>query len=782
MWSLHKAFNDIRRRRVRSILTIIGIFIGVAGIVAIVASARNLEEAQRYNYANSSQDDMHWWVWNNTVNTEYAINQLPNIAEVQRRANYFTKFRLDNSNSWNDVTFYGFEDYSDMRVNRVDFVEGRPPRNGEVAFEFSTKDLLPALKLGDTVIYRAPPNNQEYRFVVSGFVKSPAYPSASLLNYATAYASAPDVRKMLGIPGDNEILLKLNDLALRDETKRQVEDVFRKRNLQFGGYVARDPQNFLGKQEIEVLVQLLLVFSCVGLVISGFLVANTLSAIVTEQIGEIGTLKALGAGRFQVLRVYLFGALIYGAIGTTLGIIGGFVGGKVLLGFLGSALNFDVDQFLFRPEALALGVAVGMGVTLAGALIPAWGGTTISIREALDSHGISSTYGQGRVDRLLAKIRGLPPLVALSLRNLARRKTRNLITFGVIALSSAAFLAAQSTTSSVDWTIEHLYDIYGADGWIQFSSNINQSFSERLKTMPGVVNAEAWMRGRATVKATPTDIYGVPVDTTIYKKQVIEGRWFEEGENNTVAVTSNLAHNRNIRVGDTIEVEFNNKRENLLVVGLLDDNSKFLGSTAVGKIFMPLSVAQRLKNKPLVADFFAVVTSGHDPDAVNATFSTIEKRYRDLSPSSLPAYSDRDSALQITNILRLLLYAMTAIIAIIGAIGVINTLTLNILERRREIGVLRSLGGSNERLVQIFLTEGLFLGLLGFVVGLILGYPLAQLLCGFIGQAAFPVDFVFQLQMVISTFIFALLLTTAASLGPALGAARIKIGQTLRYG
>src|SRR5689334_7100338 len=120
MWSLQKAFNDIRRRRIRSLLTIIGIFIGVSGIVAIVATARNLEEAQRYNYDNSSQDDMRWWVWNNSSNAEYAITQLPNITTVQRRSNYFTKFRL--ASTWYDVTFYGFEDYNDVRVDRMDFV------------------------------------------------------------------------------------------------------------------------------------------------------------------------------------------------------------------------------------------------------------------------------------------------------------------------------------------------------------------------------------------------------------------------------------------------------------------------------------------------------------------------------------------------------------------------------------------------------------------------------------------------------------------------------------
>ncbi len=780
LWSLQKAYNDIRRRKIRSLLTITGIFIGVAGIVAIVATARNLEQAQRFNYDNASQDDMRWWAWNNTETTEYALAQLPNVASVQRRASYTTDFRVGPD--WHEATFYGYADYSQVRVNKMEFVEGRAPGKGEVAFEASTRDLVPDLKLGDEIIYRSGPNNTEARLTISGFARSPSYPSAAILNFSVAYASESDVRQMLGIGGDNEIALKVYDLAVRDETRRQVEDVFRKRNLQFGGYVARDPNNYLGKQELDTLVLLLLAFSGVGLVISGFLVANTLSAIVTEQIGEIGTLKAIGAGRGQVLQVYFWAALIYGLVGSGLGCLGGFGLGKLLLTYLGGTVNFEVSGFFFQPEALLLGLAVGLGVTLVSALLPAWAGTRLSVRQALASYGISSTYGGGFLDRLLARLGRLPPLVALSLRNLARRKTRNLITFGVVALSCAAFLAAQSASASVDHTITALYDIYGADGWITFNSRLNSGFGERLKTVEGVAIAEPWSRGRGTVKASRADLWGVPYDTRLYQKPVVEGRWFGPDDNNVALATVALAQTKNIRVGDTVEVEVGKVRQELLIIGLLDDNSKYLGSTSAGKLFAPQVTVERILRHQGQADFFAIGLTGHDKAFVDRTTAAIERRFKEYGVSSLAAYSDKASAQQITGILQLMLYAMVAIIALIGVIGVINTLTLNVLERRREIGILRSLGGSNLRLVQVFLTEGLFLGMLGFIFGLGLGYPLANLLVGFIGQATFPLNFVFEPSMVALTFLFALALSASASLGPALAAARIRISNTIRYG
>jgi putative ABC transport system permease protein len=780
-WSLHKAFSDIWRRKIRSGLTVFGIFIGVAGIVAIVATATNMTEAQRFNVDNSSQEDMRWWVWNNPPSLTSVLQQIPNVAAVERRGNYSAKFRA--ADQWNDINFFAFEDYSNLTVNKIDFVEGQPPRSGEVAFDVSTRALFPTLKIGDEIIYRYGQFNQERKLIISGFVQSPAYPSATFLQSAVAYTSVADMQRMLGTAGLNGVLLRLDDLSRRDETKRNVEDTFRKRNLQFASYVARDPDNFLGKNELNILVSLLLVFSLVGLVISGFLVANTLSAIVAEQVGEIGTLKAIGASSRQVLQVYLLAALIYGIAGTILGVIGGFVGGKLLLDFLGSLLNFNVQSFFFQWNALILGVVVGIGATLLAALIPTWIGVSIPVRKALDSYGINNSFGQSWFDRLLTRLRRLPPLIGLSLRNLARRKTRNLVTFGVISLSCAAFLAAQSTNASVNYTAQRFYELYLTDAWVYFGNGQpGNQLASSLLTVEGVKFAEPWARSRGVVKASNTDVFGLPPDTQIYRKQLVEGRWFSAGENGVAVISNVLAEAKNYKLDDVLVVEIARQPQRFTIIGIVDDSSRYLTSTALGKVFLPLDEAERVMQHQGQPDFFTIVTDQRDQTFVDNTLRRVEERFKLLRPSTVPAYSDRASLEQITSALQLLLYAMVVIIAFIGAIGVVNTLTLNVLERRREIGVLRSLGGGNWRLVQLFVTEGVFLGLFGFLLGVVLGYPLARLIVNVIAQSTFPLDFVFDWQIVAYTFVFSVLLSALSSLGPALGAARVKISTTLRYG
>jgi putative ABC transport system permease protein len=124
---------------------------------------------------------------------------------------------------------------------------------------------------------------------------------------------------------------------------------------------------------------------------------------------------------------------------------------------------------------------------------------------------------------------------------------------------------------------------------------------------------------------------------------------------------------------------------------------------------------------------------------------------------------------------------MSLLIGAMGALGVLNTLTLNVLERRREIGVLRSIGAGDANIAQIFLTEGLALGLGGWVVGLLIGYPLGMAFVSLMGSTLFKMDYIFSPGMVGVSFIFAMVLAIAASIAPAIGAARMRVGEALRY-
>lgn len=778
-----KAYRDLTQRRIRSLLTIGAIAIGVAGVVAIVSTAQNLARAQAQAYQNASQADITFGVWDAPPKTARALEELSNVSAAELRNTYFTKCKWNGE--YRDVNFWGINNFADQTINQIRLLDPAP-KPGEFLAEASVREAF-HVQIGDTIACRTRDGSQ-MTLTLAGFATSPNYPSAAILDWASVYANAGDVQKMLGIGGANQALLRVNDLSKARDTAREAERLLDRRGVEHGAPTVRDPENYLGKRELDALFVLLTVFSGVGLVTSGFLVANTLAAMTAEQVSEIGVVKAIGGTRIQVLTIYLIAAMLYGILGTLVGIVIGAIGSWQLLSYIGAVLNLDI-RFTISPEGVALGIVVGIGVTFIGGLIPSLAGTAIRVKDALEAYGITSTYGQGRVDQLVKKIIALPPLAAMSLRNLARRKVRSFITLLVIAVAVAASLAAQSTSASVNAGIDGLFETYRADAWVWFDQWVGTNFASNFLAVDGVRASEVWTLGDAWVSATSAPslapvkarLWGVPANTTMYAPNLVSGRWYREDETDAAVVSTDLVQERNLRLGDTIELEVDETRRTFRIVGITVDNSIFLGSTVAGKVFIPETLVERMQNRLGWTIFFALSFDAHDPVTVEKRLGELQTKFRQFQMGTDSAYREVRGAKEQSRILSLTLYAMSLIIGVIGALGVLNTLTLNVLERRREIGVLRAIGAEDANLVQVFLTEGLALGLGGWMVGLLVGYPLGQFLLGLMKSVLFQIDYIFSAPMILTSLLFALALAMLASLVPALGAARLRVGHVLRY-
>jgi putative ABC transport system permease protein len=774
---LRKAYRDITRRKVRLALTVLGVLIGVAGIVTIISTSQNLTRAQAQAFSNSSQADVTLWVGDAPPSLERALEAIPNVAEAELRTTYWTKWKVGEV--WRDIYFIGIADFGGMKVNRITLKEGRYPAWDECLLGVSVKEIVP-VAVRQEITYRAGSDNAEHYLTVSGFAQSPTYLSSVLTNLSIAYAPAVTVGKMVGITGSNQVLVKVSDFSTVAETVEEIERTIAKRGLSYGKPQVRDPRDYPGRRELDALILLMFLFSALGIILSGFLVANTLSAIITEGVREIGIMKALGASRGQVMRLYLLTTLFYGLAGTILGLLIGSGNQWFLTAYIGHLASVEVP-FRPSPQGLFLGTLVGLGVTLLAGLGPAWIGTSITVGEALTGYGITSTYGQGLLDRALHRVRGLPSLAAMALRNLARRKARNVVTLAVIALSTAAYLAAQSTYVSVSQAIEGIFDIYSPDAWIYFNEPVDSHFGAMLLTMPGVRDVEPWSLDDCWVGYAKARLWGLPADTTLYRYQLEAGRWYREGETDAMVISADLAAARDLRLGDVVEVQVGDAARSFRVVGVADDYSIFLGSTVTAKVFLPVDVTDRMLGRLGRASFFALQLDDSTPEGVNRILGRLERKFRRWRPGTVAAHREFKIALEQSKILAIGLGVMVTIVALISAVGVVNTLTLSVLERRREIGVLRAVGANDWRLFQVFLTEGLILGLVGWVLGTVVGYPAGRFFVGRMGRLLFQLKFVFTPRLVLTGLLFAILLVVLASIGPALGAARLPVAETLRY-
>jgi putative ABC transport system permease protein len=132
-------------------------------------------------------------------------------------------------------------------------------------------------------------------------------------------------------------------------------------------------------------------------------------------------------------------------------------------------------------------------------------------------------------------------------------------------------------------------------------------------------------------------------------------------------------------------------------------------------------------------------------------------------------------------ILDALFYSVVAIVAIVGAIGLFNALAMGVLERRREIGILRSMGATGRRVAQVFWTEGVGLGLVSWLIAVAIGIPAAYGFVQLVGAVLLAVPFVFNADSILAMLVFIVAVASVATIGPVWSASRIKIAETLRY-
>lgn len=775
---LAKSIRDIQRRPLRALLTIIGVILGVAGVVAISYAGRSLITAQRDTYANTHQPDITARVAQISPSLADLLEDRDNVAAVDTRAGQRT--RASNGHGWIDTKLLGVDDFDAMRLDAIKLLTGHFPGSGEVAFDASVTSLSP-IEIGDLVALQRAAGTPVTYARVSGFVQAPARLDAGITNSTTAFMPAAEVRHMLGIQENNVLLIRTEQPQRAAETVTDIRESLASRGIASQDYLIRDPSTFAGSRALQTVIVLLGLFSVLGAVLSSFLVANTMAAVMTEESRQIGIIKALGGTRWDAMRTYLTFAGIIGAIGTVIGWVLGLAGGRFLTSYLTSLTSLTLPNFSLSPREFLLALLVGTGVTVGATALPAWIAVQQRAARLLANRGMVADFRRGTTKRLTEHAGRAGTIAAMGLRNLARRPTRAWATLAVVAVAVAAFLGTQAVSRSVSVSVDRVYGLYDAQGWISFATPVDDSFARVLDTHPDVDVAEPWDIVEASIGSIRTQILGVPSDTQIYIPRTTAGSWLGHDNPPMAVLTTNLSRALKARIGEVIRLDAGPRSMLVQVAGVVNDESTYLGGSAIGKVFVGGDDAKRLTGSGNQASLFALKLHSSAPGDVDRSLAYLEHRFQNLHPVTLSIYKDQEGSRQAISILAVMLDSMVLIIGIVGLAGIVNTLLINLSERRREFGVLRALGATSRHMMKLVMTEALGLALMGCAIGALIGYPLARYLVQVTGDQLFRLEFHLGPMTVLSTLIVALVAAAAVSTGPGLLATRIRPIQVLRY-
>jgi ABC-type antimicrobial peptide transport system permease subunit len=553
---------------------------------------------------------------------------------------------------------------------------------------------------------------------------------------------------------------------------------------------------------ISGIFLLLRTLALLAVALSALLILNTITTLVTEQTAIIGAMKAIGATRGAVLRGYLLTVAIYSVLATLPAIALGLYAGNLLASTLAPQIPLELGPFTIAPWVVALSLAVGLGVPALAALFPLWNGTRVTVREALSAYGVEAGQGRGAASRLGQRLTWVSQTTWLGLRGLFRKRWRAALSLTTLGLAAACFVVVQTATASVNETIGAVRAPLAADMTVNFRDPAYFSTVQaQLWALPNVAGVERYGGTNATTRWGTLQVSGYEPDTRLYHYQLTGGRWMAPGETDVVLLSDAALAKTGLHLGDTITLTNNygaTTEVKLTIIGTVRQSIDVLGW--IGAAVLPVDTLYRLKGvsgdnasqassaqiiigarnrsqhavNQLAAQVSAVVNpagaSSDDPGYFSGANGTIDTIHEYVTRRQADAY-----------LLYYLLDALALVVGVVGALGLANALVTSVLERRREIGLLRAMGASGRRVAQVFWVESLSLGALSWLLGAALGLPLAWAFVQTFAWTVMPVDFSLQPVAFALSLVAVLIIATVASVAPAWQASRLRIAEALRY-
>ena len=507
-----KVLRDLWGNKLRTLLVVLSIAVGVFA-VGMIAGARATTVTAldaSWNSTNPASVTLYTDLFDEEL--LYTMRHMPGVREADARRQTTVRFQnaayVDASGKsvqaltspdeakWRNLSLYAYPDYESIRVGRVRPQSGAwPPPERQVLIERASLGWMGA-QVGDTVLVKAWDGRlRELR--IAGTVHDPGQMQASWIGTAIGYVDR-DTMDWLGASRNfdelhviaaaaNPARSELTGLAQALRTK--VEKCGR---TVYYTYIPTPGKHPAG-ETVEPMLMILGVLGFLALILSGLLVVNTMQALLTQQVRQMGIMKAVGARNGQIMGIYCGMVVAFGVLALTVAVPLGALGAQGLTQFMAGLLNFNIEGFAIPPQVLALEVAVGLAVPLLAALYPIITAARITPREAMSDYGLAARRSaRAKASRLRFHLPLARPTL-LSLRNTFRRKGRLALTLATLILGGAIFIGVFSVRDSLLYTLDNMFQYTDYDAFLIFRNahRINQIEAEAL-SVPGVTAAEGW--------------------------------------------------------------------------------------------------------------------------------------------------------------------------------------------------------------------------------------------------------------------------------------------------
>lgn len=747
------------------------------------------------------------------------------------------------------LSLVGLDVESAQQIRSYVISEGHFLEPGDLDAVVITTSLADAFhaKLGDTIAL--PTTQGTVQLTIVGL-----RPARTIAGNEEVLVTLPEAQTLLNQPGlinTIDVGFLSSDESARTATREAIAEAVGQ-NYRLGGLSSG--AEFFAMLEIgQVIISL---FGVVALVMGGFIIFNSFRTVVVERRRDIAMLRALGANRATVLGIIVAEGFLQGALGTLIGMIFGYL---VALGisyaadqFGGAVLKVKIGGPTVTPALALLTVVLGIGVTIASGLIPAFGASNISPLEALrpsDTERSQRTLrwsaitgavflvlaglGLASGSVILAGVGALlclaglvllgPALVkpiasvlsgwmaatfardgvsAVAEGNLTRQPTRAAITASTTMIGLAVIVMMGALVTSVIGTFLDIFKMTVGTDYLLIPPSISvwanvvgadESLANQLRAVEGV-DVVTTLRFAASSAPSPSSmslkstsgevaVSLLGLDPVVYPQVAglsfeagdPEAAWRQLSEGRNIIINGPMASVFQISVGDTIQLATPNGAQGYRVVAIAND---FLNAKITTGYISQANLATDFKK---TEDIFLQLNlkPDADPAVVEPKLKAVVANYPQFTLTTGQAYFDQNQILVYRGMGAL--YVAYVLLALPSLIASINTLAIGVLERTRELGMLRAVGATRKQMQRMVLAEALLLAAVGTAFGLLAGLYLSVLMVSALKVGGFTIMYQFPLYGVLSAIAVGLLTGVVAAIIPARQVARLEIVEALRY-
>jgi putative ABC transport system permease protein len=790
-----KLLNDLRLSKARTFLMVIAVAVSLFGIGTVLGAYGILTREISRNYLETNPASATLELDRTDEALVAAVRRQPGIAEAEARAS--VQARVKVGPDWRPLLLFVVRDFDDLRVAKFRSDQGAwPPPAGTMLIERTAVRVLEG-GVGQRVEVKTP-HGRAREVTVSGLVHDPALAPAWMERTVYAYCT-PATLELLGEP---TTLDELKIVAAGSPTEAQaVEDVAQNlaRWLQAQGrsvwqIQVPPPRRHPHQGQMEGILFLLAVFAGMALGLSAILVATLIDAMLASQVRQIGVMKTVGARTSTIVRLYLSMVLLIGLAALALAAAPSVVAGRGFAKLIADMLNFAIGSQAISGWVFVVQAAAAVLVPLLVAAVPIVRGSLVSVRQAIDDHGVApEAFGQRRLDAWLSGLRGWNRTLMLALRNSFRRRGRLILALILLGVGGGMFMTALGLTEAWRLNLAEVTRTRHYDVEIRFNEPEPVApLLARLRGVPGVRDVEAWgytqtarsRPGLIDVVRTYPDrghasfaILAPPASTRLVGFPVLAGRWLRPDDSDAVVVNQRVP---GVHVGETLALSIAGRATSWKVVGIVEE----VGSASAA--YVTDEAFARAAGTEGRAKMLRIVSSATDPESRVEVIRRIEQALDEAGASvavGMPLAELRTAVGDHIEVLVRALLAMALLMATVGALGLLSTMSMNVIERTRELGVLHAIGATPGVVRRIVVAEGLFVGLLSWLVAIVVALPLSAVVGGLVGRLSFNVSLplVLSPEALAVWLVLLVAVSAAATAVPAWRASRLTVREALAY-